>query len=78
MQDPQRTDPSWPMTFVTPDQLETAMAHPDYSGCQRLRDRTYGIDGYLVTFGKPAMQRAAQLLDERRQRYETAKGGEQA
>lgn len=77
MQEPQRSRPQWPMFYYTEDQLEAAMAHPDFSSFKPYRNRTYGIDGYLVTFGKPALQRAAQLLNQRRADYEATKRGEQ-
>ena len=51
MHDSEYTGPTWPTFFVTPDQLEAAMAHPDYSTFVPVRDKTRCIDGYLVTFG---------------------------
>ena len=61
------------MFYYTEDQLEAAMAHPDFSSFKPYRNRTYGIDGYLVTFGRPAMESAVHLLNRRRERYEAAK-----
>lgn len=75
MLDPQSPRPDWPTFFFTPDQLEAAMAHPDYSSCVPLRNRAYGIDGYLVTFGRPTLHRGAAILNERRRRYEATKDG---
>ena len=77
MHDSEYTGPTWPTFFVTPDQLEAAMAHPDYSTFVPMREKTHCIDGYLVTFGRPSLLRGASILNARRERYEAAKRAEQ-
>lgn len=78
MKSPNGFAPTYQKIFVTQDQLDVAMAHPDYSTFTPFRNTAYGIDGYIVTFGRPALNHAARLLDERRARHEAAKRGDQA